>query len=198
MPLKSPLSPAALQKILAFELATKLTQLIAPLYPYLLKDCTKIMMRLLPVRISRHGRRLRAWGRSYSFSATLAPFVRLLVKEYERGVAIELPEESIAGHQAVIDGVLRIDHGSCWLQEPDDEAVKPILVQFTSDSDPYAGIEKEALALAWLTMHPEWTDEQIAVKIGISRTSLYRFERFKDARALLKEGRADFKEWQKT
>lgn len=99
---------------------------------------------------------------------------------------------------AVSDGVIRMDRGSCWLQEPDHEAEKPVLVLFTADCDPYAGIEKEALALAWLQMHPEWSDEQIAAKIGISRTSIYRFEKYKAARSLLKEGRQEYSEWRQS
>jgi len=195
---KSIFSPIVLQKVLAFQLATKLTQLIAQLYPHLLKDCQHIVDRLQPVRVSQHGRKLRAWGRDYTFTADQAPFIRQLVRQFERGLAIELPDGSLADHPAVTDGVIRVDRGSCWLQEPDSEAEKPVLVMFTADADPYAGIEKEALALAWLTMHPEWSDEQLAAKIGISRTSLYRFEKFKAARSLLKSGRQAYKEWQQT
>ena len=192
-------SPLVLQKVLAFQLATKLAELIAKLYPHLLRDCQHIVDRLQPVRVSQHGRKLRAWGRDYLFSSELAPFVRALVKQYERGVGVvELPDVCVESHQAVQDGVLRVEGGACWLQEPDEEQDKPVLVLFTADSDPYAGVEKEALALAWLTMHPEWTDEQIAAKIGVNRTSLYRFERYKAARSMLKEGRRDFREWQQT
>ena len=190
------LSPTALQKILALQLSIKLAEIIARLYPHLLKHCQAIVDRLQPVRCSQHGRKLRAWGRDYLFTADQAPFIRQLVRQYERGLSIELPGESLAGHPAIEDGILRLDNGSCWLQEPDDEADKPVLVLFTADSDPYQGLEKEALALAWLTMHPEWTDEQIASKCGIARTTLYKFERFKSARKMLREGRQAFREWQ--
>lgn len=198
MSAKFSFAPVVLQKVLAFQLATKLTQIVAQLYPHLLRDCQRIVDRLQPVRVSQHGRKLRAWGRNYSFTADQAPFIRQLVRQHERGLAIELPEGSFADHPAVADGVIRIDGGACWLQEPDDEADKPVLVMFTADADPYAGIEKEALALAWLTMHPEWTNDQIADKCGIARTSIYRFEKFKAARAVLKEGRRDFRDWQNT
>jgi hypothetical protein len=198
MAAKSVFSPVVLQKVLAFQLATKLTQIVAQLYPHLIKDCQRIVDRLQPVRVSQHGRKLRAWGRDYSFTADQAPFVRQLFRQYERGLAIELPEGSLADHPAVADGVIKVDRGACWLQEPEDEAEKPVLVLFTADSDPYAGVEKEALALAWLQMHPEWSDEQIAARVGISRTSIYRFEKYKAARSVLKEGRRDFREWQNT
>lgn len=198
MTAKSIFSPVVLQKVLAFQLATKLTQLIAQLYPHLLRDCQHIVDRLQPVRVSQHGRKLRAWGRDYAFTADQAPFVRLLVKQYERGLTVELPEGSLKDHPAVADGVLRLDNGSCWLQEPDDEAEKPTLVLFTADADPYAAVEKEALALAWLTMHPEWSNDQIADKVGVARTSVYRWEKFLAARSLLKEGRQEYREWQQT
>lgn len=189
-------SPVVLQKVLAFQLATKLTQLVATIYPSLLKHCQAICDRLQPVRVSEHGRKLRAWGRDYHFTADLAPFVRQIVHQYEQGLSIELPANSLQDHPAVADGVLRCNDGCCWLQEPDDEAEKPVLVLFTADADPYAGIEKEALALAWLQMYPEWTNEQIASKIGVARTSLNRFEKFMAARAVMREGRQAYKEWQ--
>jgi len=191
-------SPIVLQKVLALQLALKLTELMAKLYPCLLRHCQAITDRLQPVRVSHHGRKLRAWGRDYHFTADLAPFVRQLVRQYERGLSVELPDGSLNDHQAVADGVLRCDNGCCWLQEPEDEADKPVLVTFTADSDPYQGLEKEALALAWLQMHPEWTNEQIAEKVGIVRTSLNRYEKFMAARAILKEGRQSYREWQQT
>lgn len=194
----SVLSPIALQKILALQLATKLAELTARLYPHLLKHCQAIVDRLQPVRVSQHGRKLRAWGRDYTFTADAAPFVRQLVRQYERGLSVDLPEHSLGDHPAVADGVLRIDGGCCWLAEPEAESDKPVLVLFTADSDPYAGLEKEAIALAWLMLHPEWTDEQIATRAGVHRTSLFRFEKYKAARAAMREGRQAFREWQQT
>lgn len=192
------LSPVVLQKVLALQLALKLAELLARMYPRLLRHCQVIIDRLQPVRVSQHGRKLRAWGRDYHFSATQAPFVRKLVRQYEHGLSVELPEDTFADHPAIEDGVLRTDSGVYWLQEPEEEAEKPVLVLFTSDSDPYAGLEKEALALAWLTMHPEWTDAQIAARCGINRTTLYDYARYKAARAMLKQGRQQFREWQQT
>ncbi len=45
----------------------------------------------------------------------------------------------------------------------------------------------EAKALALLIKHPEWPDNRIASEIGISRTSLYRFENFCKAREAMTE-----------
>lgn len=45
----------------------------------------------------------------------------------------------------------------------------------------------EAKALALLIKHPEWPDTRIASEIGISRTSLYRFENFCKAREAMTE-----------
>lgn len=191
-------SPIVLQKVLALQLALKLAELMARLYPSLLKHTQAIIDRLQPVRVSQHGRKLRAWGRDYLFTAELAPFVRKLVREYERGLSIELPSECIKDHPAVADGVIRHDAGCCWLHEPDDECEKPVLVIYVDAAGADAGIDKEALALAVLQMNPHWSDQQIAEHIGINRTSLYRYERFKAARAVLKEGRQAFREWQQT
>ncbi|MEK6675577.1 MAG: hypothetical protein AABZ47_07975 [Planctomycetota bacterium] len=47
----------------------------------------------------------------------------------------------------------------------------------------------EAKALAVLTDHPDWTDEQVAKAAGINRTTLYRYDRFKKARSFLEEGK---------
>ncbi len=48
---------------------------------------------------------------------------------------------------------------------------------------------KEARALAILTDHPEWSDADIAKAAGCSRTTLYRWERFRKAREILRTGR---------
>jgi hypothetical protein len=188
------LSSETLQKYLALQLATKLAEIVARFYPHLLKHCQAIIDRLQPVRCSHHGRKLRAWGRDYKFTADQAPFIRQLVRQHELGLSLELPGDAIANHPAIEDKILRSDGGVYWLQEPDDEAEKPVMVTFASD--PYQGLEKEALALAWLTMHPEWTDEQIASKCGISRTTVYKSEKFKAARRALRSARQEFKDWQ--
>lgn len=52
-------------------------------------------------------------------------------------------------------------------------------------------ISKEALALAYLTCHPTWTDAKVARHIGVTRTSLYRWRRYKQARELLAQGKKD-------
>lgn len=192
------LSPTVLHKVLALQLTLKLTELIARYYPHLLKHCQAIADRLQPVRVSQHGRKLRAWGRDYIFSADQAPFIRQLVKQYERGLSIELPDGSIKDHPAVTDGVIRCDTGCCWLCEPEEEAEKPVLVIYAEVAAADVGIDKEAIALAVLQMNPHWSDQQIADHIGIHRTSLYRYERFKAARSVLKEGRQAFREWQQT
>jgi hypothetical protein len=44
----------------------------------------------------------------------------------------------------------------------------------------------EARALAVLTDHPDWTDARIAESAGVNRTTLYTYDRFTQARALLK------------
>jgi len=44
----------------------------------------------------------------------------------------------------------------------------------------------EARALAMLTDHPDWSDTRIAKAVGVNRTTLYDFPKFKKARALLK------------
>lgn len=54
-----------------------------------------------------------------------------------------------------------------------------------------AELSKEALALAALTDHPDWTDEQIADAADCCRESLYRMKKFMAAKALLKEGKHD-------
>jgi len=54
-----------------------------------------------------------------------------------------------------------------------------------------AELSKVARALAALTDHPDWTDEQIAKAAGCNVKSLYRMKKFKDAKALLKEGKGD-------
>lgn len=53
-------------------------------------------------------------------------------------------------------------------------------------------LSKKARALAALTDHPDWTDEQIAQAAGCHVKSLYRWKEFRLARELLKGGREEF------
>ena len=48
---------------------------------------------------------------------------------------------------------------------------------------------KEALALATLADHPDWTDTRIAKEARCSRTTLYTFTKFMAAKAILQEGK---------
>lgn len=50
---------------------------------------------------------------------------------------------------------------------------------------------KVSVALAILTQHPEWSDQQIAKAAGCSRTTLYRSPQFRGARAALASGRTE-------
>jgi hypothetical protein len=52
-------------------------------------------------------------------------------------------------------------------------------------------LDPEARALAMLSMHPGWTDTKIAREVGVARTTLYDWPRYKNARALLKAGKND-------
>lgn len=45
----------------------------------------------------------------------------------------------------------------------------------------------EAKALAVLAEHPDWTDKRIAEEAGVSRTTLYRYPKFREARKLIQE-----------
>lgn len=190
-------SPNALKKALTHQLLKKLATVVPEVYPDFLPGIATMVNRTRPVRLSKCGRYLRAWGRNYEFTAGEALLVKRIVKAYRDGVRkTTWPGSTLPTHPAVAEGIIQHSSDCYWLQEPPEEIAKPVQVLFTADSDPYAGIEKEALALAYLTMYPEWTNEQIADKIDISRTSIYRFEKFKAARAVLKEGRHGFKEWQ--
>lgn len=192
-------SPNALKKALMHELLSKAATLAPEVYPDFLPGLAAMTNRTRPVRLSKCGRHLRAWGRDYEFTEEEALIVKRVVKGYRDGVRkVTWPGSVLAAHQACKDGIIQFSDCCYWLQEPEDELNKPVQVLFTGDSDPYAGIEKEVLALAWLTQYPEWTDEQIALKCDIARTSIYRFERFKAARAVQKEGRQAYKEWQQT
>jgi hypothetical protein len=53
----------------------------------------------------------------------------------------------------------------------------------------HPAIDGETHALAVLAKNPDWTDKQIAKAVGINRTSLYRYEKFKLARKLCKGAR---------
>ncbi len=50
---------------------------------------------------------------------------------------------------------------------------------------------KEVLALVLLSVHPDWSDTQIAKVAGCNRTTLYTFKKFMVAREILREGKND-------
>jgi hypothetical protein len=54
------------------------------------------------------------------------------------------------------------------------------------------GLSKEALALATLRDHPDWTDQQIADTVKCNRTSLYEMPDFVKAKQILKQGKKHF------
>jgi hypothetical protein len=57
-----------------------------------------------------------------------------------------------------------------------------ILRQFEQKTlQPHSGRGKEALAIATLVEHPDWTLEQIAEQVNCNRTSLYRMRKFRKA-----------------
>jgi hypothetical protein len=85
---------------------------------------------------------------------------------------------------AVVDVLIRdageflqvIESHECTSGEPNGETLAP----------PVESQTPEERALALLVAHPEWSDTQIAKKVGVSRTSVYRWERFKAARKAMR------------
>jgi len=59
-----------------------------------------------------------------------------------------------------------------------------------NDTPNFIKLSAQAKALAILVEHPEWTDTRIAKAVPCSRTTLYRWPRFREARAAMKVGRA--------
>jgi hypothetical protein len=188
-------SSVTLDKARAYQLATELTKLCSHYYPFLLPQLQHVLERLQPLRLSQCGRQLRAWGRDYSFSPEEIYFIRHLVEQYRFGTkVVPLPAESFAEHPILHDGILCTDgEGMFWLEEPDDEKQKPALVIFPTRKQkerPGERISKEAMALAALADHPDWSDEQIAHLAGCSRSSLYRMPRYMMARQMLTGSRS--------
>lgn len=186
-------------KACAYQLATELAKLCSAYYPFLLSDLHRVLERLQPVRLSPCGRKLRAWGRDYLFTDEEAVYVHHLVDQYRAGTkVVPLPEDTLADHRIRIEGILSSDgHGMFWLEEPADEKAKPPLVVFPTNLPAPKSLRKqlskEALALAALADHPDWSDEQIAALAGCNRSSLYRMHRFQRAREALYGGRNRFR-----
>jgi hypothetical protein len=53
------------------------------------------------------------------------------------------------------------------------------------------GLTGEALALAMLVEHPDWSDTKIAKAVGVNRTTLYDWPNFKKAKEALKQGKKE-------
>ena len=80
------------------------------------------------------------------------------------------------------------------LGHPSDQAQERIRAQAAGSplQDPYGPKSKlsaEAMALAILTEHPDWTNAQIAAQVPCHPKSMYRFKKFVAARELLEKTR---------
>jgi hypothetical protein len=185
-------NPVALEKARAFELAKKLSELLARYYPHLVPQMKKIIDRLLPVRLSHGGRQLRAWGRDFKLKPEETSCIKLLVEAHYQGTKIvELPIESFRENQALIQGTIATDgRGGFWLEEPPEEKNKPILVIFPDIRKKSA--TKRELALICLMNHPEWSDAQVAEHVGCNRGTLYRCKKYVAAREALESGKGKY------
>lgn len=73
--------------------------------------------------------------------------------------------------------------------QPKDIADAPIAPEMIPDGGGGAPkLSDEAILVASLLEHPEWTDTRRAQELGINRTTIYRYEKYKQAKALLKRG----------
>lgn len=189
-------SSSTLDKARAYQLATELARLCSQYYPLLLNDLHRILERLKPLRLSLCGTQLRAWGRDYRFASHEANSIRHLVEQYHLGSkVVPLESDAFADHPIRQEGILATNgEGMFWLEEPEDEKHKPALVIFpTRKSErPRERLSKEAMALAALADHPDWSDEQIAELAGCNRSSLYRMPRYVMARRMLQSSRQRF------
>lgn len=70
-----------------------------------------------------------------------------------------------------------------------DESAKAKRRNIKSDAQNELNVDKETLALATLALHPEWSDIQIAKAAGCNRTSLYRWEKYSQAREILNQNK---------
>lgn len=187
----------SLDKARAYQLATELAKLCSAYYPFLLPPMQQVLERLQPLRLSPCGRQLRAWGRDYLFSEAEAYSIHHLVEQYRSGTkVVPLPDDAFADHPIRLEGILSTDdHGMFWLEEPADEKAKPPLVIFPGEKIESRRqlLSKEAMALAALADHPEWSDEQIAALAGCNRSSLYRMTRYREAREALYRGRLKYR-----
>ena len=63
--------------------------------------------------------------------------------------------------------------------------------QQTPPDDQRLTLSKEALAVAALVEHPDWTHKEIAKAAGCHKHSLYRMKQYMGARAAIQQAKAD-------
>ena len=105
------------------------------------------------------------------FSPYLAEELRCLVARFRP--AVDLPPEQTTAPESMAD----------LLDDPPEVFGSPLF--------PPERPSKEALALAVLADHPDWTDKKIAEAAGCNRTSLYDFPKYQTAREILRKGKND-------
>ena len=203
-------TPQAIEKARAYDVSKYLGAFLAGTFPHLLPYLSPILERLAPLRLGHGCRMLRAWGRNYPIKPEECEAIKLLVDGYYQGTrCIGLPDETFSESKALADGIIKKAEGMFWLEEPEEEKHRPVLVMFpelVSTKDYSHGQvgngkskqlkpKKRTQALMFLHEHPEWTDQQIADAVGCDRASLYRMKGFKEAKASMREVREEYRQW---
>lgn len=88
--------------------------------------------------------------------------------------------------RAAVTAAERLNQPASTQRETSEDHSRQSKDTHAQQTAPLQELSGVARSLAFLTDHPDWTDEQIAEAAGLSRTTLYDYDLFKKARALLK------------
>jgi hypothetical protein len=100
-------------------------------------------------------------------------------------------ETVVTAHELEMERELRAMLDLCGRMEPQIAREADLLALNNADKAVESdSLSPEEKALALLVSHSEWSDAKIAKTVGVSRTSLYRWTKFKQARETMKNGRS--------
>lgn len=118
------------------------------------------------------------------YNKTAEDFYKLAMRKLNENLPSELEwtKSRIGQESGCVQGSIETELKAYQTGKPEPQAG-------AGEDDQQIAASKEALALATLKDHPDWSDTKIAKTIGVSRTTLYDWPDFKKAKEILKQGK---------
>ncbi|MGD0786128.1 MAG: hypothetical protein ABR969_09995 [Sedimentisphaerales bacterium] len=158
--------------------------------------------KIISKAIKRYNRKDLAGYKAFTETKSAEEIENTCEKVYDEAYSI-FKEAADAGIELpsvpAVDGTFwgfKLLHNWCneslrKISKPQKHISKPASDSKAGETKKRNNLTGEALALAMLVQHPDWSDTKIAKAVGVSRTTLYDWPKFKKAKEALKQGKND-------